>query len=549
MEAKKQIKNGDEAATEYLPSSFESPPDTTFDDICGLEDKKERIHRNLLMSVEKGLGTSLLPTLHIDGGAGCGKTRFGKAVAGELELPDLTYWHAKPQETVAKTSEGEDFEEYLSDLLDTARQEAPSVVLIEDGELVLENVDVFEQHTKAQEAMSDPVVTIFTTSESPTLRRKMDLSMYDHLPGAVYVRLERPDRDRWMAVFKDYLRKAFDGSIGAENLDYDRIHEKADWCPMHALGELCDRIRLHAEHDSGGDLRQETIEEVLEEMRKEMEENPLVQESAVSGDGEGEDRFLVGETDTTYEDVGGLDGVVRRIEEEMLVPRQYPELFEESNLGSTSGLLLHGPPGNGKTLLARALANETGRTFLSVRGPELKNKWFGESERMIRELFETAEENAPSIIFFDEFDAVAPSREDCTSCQRGPVNMLLTEMDGLEDRGDVLFLAATNRIEALDEAVLRPGRIGETIEVSPPDGQARKEIAEVYLSDLPTGDPVTPDWLARSLKDGTTGAEIEATCRRAARVAVRREGGDGGETPVIQRQDFETAIQRKDGGR
>lgn len=551
MEVEK-TQNSKKESEEPPSVGFGTPPEIGFEDVCGLEDEKARVRKNVLYPVGSGMATKFLPTVHIGGVSGCGKTRFGKAIAGEVDYPGLSYRHVR----MLKELRGGDTEEdeYLEQALRDARENAPSFLLVEEGEFIVENLHVLEEHREALEDLNEPVLTAFTTG-----RRNTRYHDSRTLEKVLYVHVDIPDEERWKGIFRDELRDVFaerrdDFETETVNdLDCNLVFEglEGDYLRVSKIRTLCRRIYAYSEYDYSGRLTQECVEDVLESVKQEMENDPLSDSTSPKPDSGSGNGFTIEETDTTYEDVGGLDDVVRKVEETALLPNRYPELFDETNIGSTDGILLYGPPGNGKTLLARALANETDRTFLSVRGPELKNKWFGETESLIRKLFEEAEENEPSIIFFDEFDAVAPSRENCTSCERGPVNMLLTEMDGLEDRGNILFLAATNRPEALDRAVLRPGRIGEKIEVPPPDRDARKEIFDVCLSDLPVEDSVTLDWLAEETGDGVTGAEIEGICRRAARRAVRshedRKVGNG-HTPEVSRSYLSSAIREVTNG-
>jgi len=224
----------------------------------------------------------------------------------------------------------------------------------------------------------------------------------------------------------------------------------------------------------------------------------------------------------TYEDIGGLKNEIQKIREMVELPLKHPELFRHLGIEPPKGVLLYGPPGCGKTLLAKAVANETGAHFIVVNGPEIMSKWYGESERRLREIFREAKENAPSIIFIDEIDAIAPKREEVTGeVEKRVVSQLLALMDGLEARGDVIVIAATNRPEALDPALRRPGRFDREIRIGVPDKNGRKEILQIHTRNMPLADDVDLDELAR-ITHGFVGADLAALAREAAMNALRR---------------------------
>jgi transitional endoplasmic reticulum ATPase len=191
-------------------------------------------------------------------------------------------------------------------------------------------------------------------------------------------------------------------------------------------------------------------------------------------------------TGITYEDIGGLSDEIQRLREMIELPMKHPEVFERLGIGSPKGVLMFGPPGTGKTLIARAVANESGANFFSIAGPEIMSKYYGESEQRLRELFEQANKEAPSIIFIDELDSIAPKREDVTGeVERRVVAQLLTMMDGLEERGQVVVIGATNRIDAIDPALRRPGRFDREIEIGVPDQKDRLEIFQIHTRGMP----------------------------------------------------------------
>jgi len=223
----------------------------------------------------------------------------------------------------------------------------------------------------------------------------------------------------------------------------------------------------------------------------------------------------------TYDDVGGLDDELKRIREMIELPLKHPELFERLGIGAPKGVLLYGPPGTGKTLIAEAVANESGATLFSVRGPEIIGQYYGQSEERLREIFKEASENTPSIIFLDEIDSIAPNRDTVSGeVERRVVAQLLTLMDGLGDRGNVIVVAATNREDSIDPALRRPGRFDREIEIGIPGRRARCDILEVHMRGMPLTDDVSVDVLA-GMTQGFVGADLAALCREAAMKCVR----------------------------
>jgi transitional endoplasmic reticulum ATPase len=225
---------------------------------------------------------------------------------------------------------------------------------------------------------------------------------------------------------------------------------------------------------------------------------------------------------TTYEDIGGLHEEIQRVREMVELPLRHPELFQRLGIEPPKGVLLHGPPGCGKTLLARAVANESEANFYSINGPEIMSKFYGESEARLREIFQQAQQNAPSIIFIDELDAIAPKREEVTGeVERRVVAQLLALMDGLSGRGNVIVIGATNRPSALDPALRRPGRFDREIEIGVPDKQGRHEVLQIHTRGMPLAEDVDLKKLAE-MTHGYTGADVAALGRETAMKALRR---------------------------
>ena len=224
----------------------------------------------------------------------------------------------------------------------------------------------------------------------------------------------------------------------------------------------------------------------------------------------------------TYEDIGGLKEEIQKVREMIELPLRHPEIFEKLGIEAPKGVLLYGPPGTGKTLLAKAVANESNAHFISISGPEIMSKFYGESEARLREIFKEAKEKAPSIIFIDEIDSIAPKREEVTGeVERRVVSQLLSLMDGLEARGKVIVIAATNRPNAIDPALRRPGRFDREIEIKVPDKRGRLEILQIHTRNMPLDTDVDQDKVA-GVTHGFVGADLEYLCKEAAMKCLRR---------------------------
>src|SRR5215210_1046982 len=224
----------------------------------------------------------------------------------------------------------------------------------------------------------------------------------------------------------------------------------------------------------------------------------------------------------TYEDIGGLGDAVERVREMIELPLRHPELFKRLGVEAPKGVLLHGPPGTGKTLLAKAIANETNSNFYTIGGPEIMSKYHGESEERLRGVFQQAEKNAPSIIFIDEIDSIAPKREEVTGeTERRIVAQLLSLMDGMTSRGKVVVIAATNRVNAIDPALRRPGRFDREIEIGVPNRDGRLEVLQIHTRGMPIDKDVNLEKLA-DISHGFVGADLQALAKEAAMRALRR---------------------------
>ncbi|MFB6153273.1 MAG: proteasome-activating nucleotidase [Halodesulfurarchaeum sp.] len=280
---------------------------------------------------------------------------------------------------------------------------------------------------------------------------------------------------------------------------------------------------------------QEALTEVTDEMREELEPGARVgvnnSLSIVKRlDDEADVRAKVMEVNESpevgYEDIGGLDEELNEVRETVELPLKQPEQFETVGIDPPSGVLLHGPPGTGKTLMAKAVANTTDATFIKMAGSELVHKFIGEGAKLVRDLFQVAREREPSVVFIDEIDAIASKRTDSKTSGDAEVQrtmmQLLSEMDGFEERGEIRIIAATNRFDMLDRAILRPGRFDRLIEVPMPDAEGREKIFRIHTRDMNIADDVDYEALARST-DEMSGADIRAICTEAGMFAIRED--------------------------
>ncbi len=280
---------------------------------------------------------------------------------------------------------------------------------------------------------------------------------------------------------------------------------KGDTVPISVMGRRIDLVVIST-HPSGPVIISDTTDVLVSE-----ESSKAVQ---ISKEGTA--------SSITYEDIGGLGDAVARVREMIELPLRHPELFKRLGVEAPKGVLLHGPPGTGKTLLAKAVANETNSNFFTIGGPEIMSKYHGESEERLRNVFQEAEKNAPSIIFIDEIDSIAPKREEVTGeVERRIVAQLLSVMDGMKSRGKVVVIAATNRVDAIDPALRRPGRFDREIEIGVPNRDGRLEVLQIHTRGMPLDKDVDLQRLA-DISHGFVGADLQALAKEAAMRALRR---------------------------
>ncbi|MFB6165439.1 MAG: CDC48 family AAA ATPase [Haloarculaceae archaeon] len=480
----------------------------TYEDIGGLDEELDLVREMIELPLSepdlfRRLGIDPPKGVLLYGPPGTGKTLIARAVANEV---DAHFQTISGPEIVSKYK-GES-EEQLREAFRTAAENAPAILFVDELDSIAGTRDAdadMENRVVAQlltllDGLEDrgQVIVIGATNRvdaiDPALRRG---GRFDR-----EIEIGVPDEGGRREILDVHTR----GMPLADDVDLD-------WIAGRTHGFV------------GADLHSLVTEAAMVALRR-TREDPVVTradfEAALATVDPSAMREYVAESpEVTFDDVGGLAAAKAKLREAVEWPLTYRALFDATDTEPPSGILLYGPPGTGKTLLARALAGETDVNFIHVAGPELLDKYVGESEKAVREVFDRARQAAPSIVFFDEIDAVAGRRGEGHEATERVVSQLLTELDGLAENPSLVVVAATNRIDALDPALLRPGRLEEHVEVPEPDAAARREILAVHARDKPLAEDVDLDDLA-SETEGYTGAELAALVREASMRAIRQ---------------------------
>src|SRR3989449_1469947 len=505
-------------------------PKVDYEDIGGLRPVIQKVREMIELPLRhpelfERLGVEAPKGVLLHGPPGTGKTLLAKAVASETNAN----FHSISGPEIMSKFYGQS-EENLRDIFKQAEENAPSIIFIDELDSIAPKRDEVtgevERRVVAQLlALMDglqargKVVVIGATNRpnalDPALRR----------PGRFDREIEIgvPDRDgrleilqihtRGMPLAEDVdLKKLADVTHGFVGADLEALAKEA---AIRALRRILPEINLEAEN-----IPVEVLNKIIVRMADFQEALKEVEPSAMR-------EVLVEVPDIKWGDIGGLEGVKEELREAIEWPLKYPELFAQMNAVPPKGLLLYGPPGTGKTLLAKAAANESEANFISVKGPEVLNKFVGESEKAVREIFRKARQASPCIIFFDEIDSVAPVRGSSmgdSNVTERVISQFLTEMDGLEELRNVVIIAATNRPDIVDPALLRPGRFDRMLLVPPPDLEARKQIFRIHTKKTPLAEDVKLDDLARKT-EGYTGADIASICNTAVMLSIKEHIG------------------------
>jgi transitional endoplasmic reticulum ATPase len=539
---KPDVASIEESSETPTQSKGESTVDTatTYEDIGGLDQELDLVREMIELPLSEPelftrLGIEPPKGVLLYGPPGTGKTLIARAVANEVDA----YFDTISGPEIVSKYKGES-EERLRKAFKDASENAPAILFIDEIDSIAgsrdEDADM-ENRVVAQlltlldglEA-NEQVIVIGATNRvddiDPAIRRggRFDREIEIGVPDLTGRReiLEVHTRDMPLA----------------EDIELSDIADRTHGFVGADIASLCREAGMGALRRGGHDAT-------------ELEIAYADFETAMKGvEPSGMREYVAEQPDTTFEDVGGLDETKNRLKEAVEWPLTYAPLFEEAGTDPPSGVLLYGPPGTGKTLLAEGIAGESGVNFVRVNGPEILDRYVGESEAAIRELFERARQAAPSIVFLDELDAIASQRGDGNEVSERVVSQLLTEMDRAASHPKLVVLAATNRKGDIDPALLRPGRLEQHIAVPDPEEEARREILDVHTRGAPLGDDVDLDEIAASTA-GYSGADIEALAREASMRAIRTvatdvdpdEVEDHADSVVITDEDFEQARQ------
>jgi transitional endoplasmic reticulum ATPase len=516
----------------------------TYDDVGGLIDEIQRIREMVELPLKH---PELFHRLNIDppkgvlfyGPSGTGKTLMAKAVSQESNAHFIIINGPEIMSKFYGASEGR-----LRDIFKDAEENAPSIIFIDEIDSIApKRVDtsgeverrVVSQLLSLLDGLRGrgEIICIGATNRinaiDEALRRpgRFDREIEFGVPNMKGRKEIFQIHTRGMPLEDDVdLDKYSNISYGFVGADIMAVCREA---AMFALRKILPKINLDEPIPS------EIIQELKISNENFMQAINMIEPSAMR-------EVMVEIPNISWEDVGGLEGIKNELKEAVEWPLKYPELFQKAGIRPLNGILLFGPPGCGKTLLAKAIATESQSNFISIKGPEVFSKWVGESEKAIREVFRKARQAAPSIIYFDEIDAISSGRGEYAGTQTfaSIVNQILVEMDGIENRKGIVTIASTNRPDIVDPAFLRPGRFDRLIYVEAPDFESRIKILEVHTKDMPLAEDISLKHIAQ-LTEGYSGADLENLCREAGMEAIREkmENFDN-----IEYRHFEFALEK-----
>ena len=501
--------------------------DVSYEDIGGLKEEVKKVREMIEIPLKRPelfekLGIAPPKGVLMHGPPGTGKTLLAKAVASES---DAHFIAINGPEIMSKYVGGS--EENLREYFEEAEENSPSIIFIDE----LDAIAPKREETNG-EVERRTVAQLLTLMDGLKSRGQVVVIGATNRPDSLDPALRRPGRfDREIEIGvpdseerKEVLEIHTRNMPLSEDVDLDKIANTTHGFVGADLESLCKEAamrvvrRILPEIQNDEEIPKEVMEKIVvtgDDFKNAQKE---IQPSALR-------EVLVQIPDIKWDDIGGLEDVKQELKEAVEWPLKHPETFQRLGIRPPKGTLLYGIPGTGKTLLAKAVASESEANFISVKGPELLSKWVGESEKGVREVFRKAKQAAPTVIFFDEIDAIASTRsgnDTDSGVTKRVVNQLLTEMDGLEELEDVAIIAATNRPDILDAGLMRPGRFDRHIQVGEPDEETRLAIFKVHTKDMPLAKDVDLKKLAKNT-EGYVGADIESVCREAAMLTLRKD--------------------------
>jgi transitional endoplasmic reticulum ATPase len=523
----------------------------TYEDVGGLHQELARIREMVELPLKhpelfERLGIEPPRGVLLYGPPGSGKTLIAKAVANET---DASFFHVSGPEIIHKFY-GES-EAHLRAIFEKARAQAPSIIFIDE----IDAIATKREEVRGDQAVERRVVAqLLALMDGLESRGQVGVIGATNLPDVLDPALRRPGRfDREIEI---------DAPDRAGRLGILEIHTRG--MPLTADVSL-DRLAETTHGFVGADLAALGREAAMAALRRAMprlhlEDGQIPYQFLLELE-VGMDDFLEALTeiepsalrevfteipDVRWSDIGGLRDAKRVLTETIVWPVQRPDIFRLAATRPPKGVLLTGPPGSGKTMLAKAVANETGVNFISVKGPELLSKWVGESEKALRQVFRKARQASPCVIFFDEIDALVPIRGAGAEVAERVLSQFLTELDGVEELRGVTVVAATNRPDMLDPALVRAGRLEVRLELTMPDEAARREIFAIHTRGKPLADDIDLQRFAAAT-EGASGADIEAICRRATMMAIREVLDPGRDFPeagtlLVTASHFQSAV-------
>ena len=524
----------------------------SYEDIGGLHTQIQRIREMIELPLKypqifERLGIGAPKGVFLYGPPGTGKTLIARAVANET---DAYFTHISGPEIMGKFY-GES-EARLREIFEDAQKHAPAIIFIDEIDAIAPKREEMGSEKQVERRVVAQLLALMDGLES---RGHIIVIAATNIPNVIDPAVRRPGRfDREISIpIPDkngrlsilYIHTR--GMPLAEDVDLERLAEithgfvgadleaLAREAAMSALRKILPIIDFEL-----ADIPYETLMGLHVTMDNFLEALKEVEPSAIR-------EFFVEVPDVKWDDVGGLENIKRELIEAIEWPLKYPELFKKANTQPPKGILLYGAPGTGKTLLAKAVASQTGVNFISVKGPSLISKFVGESERGIREVFKKAKQASPTILFFDEIDSLVPQRGMAGDSQviERVISQFLTEMDGVEELKGVVVLAATNRLDLIDPAILRSGRFDLLFELPKPDQTTREEIFKIHTENKPLADDVDFKDLAKET-EGMAGSDIEFICKRASILAIREFLGQGAEEG-IQKLDIQISKRHFNG--